>query len=85
MNAFANLQYVFAVSIAADIPMRSAEVSQPLRVLSLHQLQMEVHSEMELRRECFVVFLVRRAFLVWCFGFVCLKEVFGKAPRIGSI
>ena len=67
MNAFAYLQYVFAVSIAADIPMRSAEVSQPLRVLSLHQLQMEVHSEMELRRECFVVFLVRRAFLfgVW--------------------
>ena len=36
MNASAYLQYVFAVFIAADIPMRSAEVSQPLRVLGLH-------------------------------------------------
>ena len=66
MDASAYLQYVFAVSIAAGMTMRSAEVSQPLRVLRLHQLQLEVHSEMELRRECFVVFLVRGAFLVWC-------------------
>ena len=78
MNASAYLQYVFAVFISADIPMSSAEVSQPLRVLSLHQLQMKVHSEMELRRECFVVFLVRRAFLVWCLVLCCLKEVLEK-------
>ncbi len=58
---------IIAVSIAADIPTRSAEVSRPLHVLRLHQLQLEVHSEMELRRECLSCFwfVVLSLFGVW--------------------
>ena len=65
--------------------MRSAEVSQPLRVLRLHQLQLEVHLEMELRRECFCRVFGSLCFPCLVFGFVFVSKNLEKAPRIGSM